>query len=335
MAKKARQPYQYEPLVTPSTWKGDEQRFSIRLTQIIDDLYQKVSSLRKGSSDKVNADTLGGKAPEYYIQPVNLLDNSFYGVKSEIVNQRGQTSYTLAGYGIDRWRMNAETGTVSIHDGYIRFEDNSTAYNHFRQQINRKFLTDTTVTFAINARGYDYGTCCFGMNAALKSNAEWEVLTCTYTIPAGTDLASAPAYNPLITWNMGGWAEVQWAAFYEGAYTAETLPPYVPKGYAAELAECMRYYQILPLKRYIQKTEPNGGCTISERFMLPMRMNSPTISQTYLGWTTLGSGDAAAEKSPGLAVTKTTNCSFVGYFVPAIVSTELIIEDSYAISADL
>ena len=33
-----------------------------------------------------------------------------------------------------------------------------------------------------------------------------------------------------------------WAALYEGSYTADTLPPYVPKGYTAELAECQRYY---------------------------------------------------------------------------------------------
>ena len=39
--------YQYEPLVTPSKWKGDELRFSIRLTQILDDLYQKYSALRE------------------------------------------------------------------------------------------------------------------------------------------------------------------------------------------------------------------------------------------------------------------------------------------------
>ena len=36
---------------------------------------------------------------------------------------------------------------------------------------------------------------------------------------------------------------VEWAALYEGAYTAETLPAYVYKGYAAELAECQRYYR--------------------------------------------------------------------------------------------
>ena len=29
---------------------------------------------------------------------------------------------------------------------------------------------------------------------------------------------------------------------YQGSYDASTLPAYQPKGYAAELAECMRYY---------------------------------------------------------------------------------------------
>ena len=36
---------------------------------------------------------------------------------------------------------------------------------------------------------------------------------------------------------------VRWAALYEGEYTAETLPPYEPKGYAEEMAECLRYYR--------------------------------------------------------------------------------------------
>jgi hypothetical protein len=34
-------------------------------------------------------------------------------------------------------------------------------------------------------------------------------------------------------------------ALYEGEYTIETLPPYIPKGYAAELAECQRYFQLI------------------------------------------------------------------------------------------
>ena len=33
-----------------------------------------------------------------------------------------------------------------------------------------------------------------------------------------------------------------WAALYEGEYTAANLPFYKPKGYAAELRECQRYF---------------------------------------------------------------------------------------------
>ena len=36
---------------------------------------------------------------------------------------------------------------------------------------------------------------------------------------------------------------IKWAALYEGSYTADTLPAYQPKGYSAELAECMRYFE--------------------------------------------------------------------------------------------
>ena len=35
---------------------------------------------------------------------------------------------------------------------------------------------------------------------------------------------------------------IKWAAIYTTEYTADTLPPYMHKGYAAELAECLRYY---------------------------------------------------------------------------------------------
>lgn len=74
--KKAKQPYQYEPLVTPSSWRDDEQRFSIRLTQIIDDLYQKYSALKQKTKnvepstptdEPVDADTLNGKTAEDFL----------------------------------------------------------------------------------------------------------------------------------------------------------------------------------------------------------------------------------------------------------------------------
>ena len=37
--------------------------------------------------------------------------------------------------------------------------------------------------------------------------------------------------------------DLEYAALYEGEYTAETLPEYQSKGYGSELAECRRYFQ--------------------------------------------------------------------------------------------
>ena len=36
---------------------------------------------------------------------------------------------------------------------------------------------------------------------------------------------------------------IAWAALYEGTFTEQAKPEYRPKGYTAELMECMRYYQ--------------------------------------------------------------------------------------------
>ena len=49
---------QYEPLVTPSAWTGDEKRFAVRLTQILDELYEKVGTVRKSDGRKLNADRI-------------------------------------------------------------------------------------------------------------------------------------------------------------------------------------------------------------------------------------------------------------------------------------
>ena len=38
---------------------------------------------------------------------------------------------------------------------------------------------------------------------------------------------------------------LKWAALYAGTYSAATMPEYQPKGYGAELAECMRYFRIV------------------------------------------------------------------------------------------
>ena len=67
---------------------------------------------------------------------------------------------------------------------------------------------------------------------------------------------------------------IAWAALYLGTYTEQTAPAYRPKGYGAELAECMRYYQI----NYLSNAAYNPGSAI-QGISYPVRMRlAPTIT---------------------------------------------------------
>ena len=140
---------------------------------------------------------LGGKAPEYYIQPRNLLDNSDF---TNLVAQAGiGGNHGTVAYAADRWIL--DSGTVS-YDAGVGLTLNGT--------ISQKLESQPA-----------------GQTSAFVGMVSGE--------------ASISYADGAVTITSGG-GVIKWAALYEGSYTAETLPPYVPKGYAAELAECQRYY---------------------------------------------------------------------------------------------
>ena len=243
-----------------------------------------------GEAPKINADTLGGvdasnylkktdtasdtsklggKAPEYYIQPRNLLDNSDF---RNPVNQRGQTDYTNNGYTIDRWEL--YSGAVGVSSlGYI------TTSGQMYQKI--AVPTDKVYTFAIeNDAGIALvtGIPANGIHSATLGN----VLIKLATISGYVEVVIEPSEGH----NVAG---AYWAALYEGTYTAETLPPYVPKGYAAELAECQRYYYRLQngtnfIFRLRNQHETNNYAAFDIcpciTFPVPMRI-VPTVSISY------------------------------------------------------
>ena len=243
-----------------------------------------------GEAPKINADTLGGvdasnylkktdtasdtsklggKAPEYYIQPRNLLDNSDF---RNPVNQRGQTDYTNNGYTIDRWEL--YSGAVGVSSlGYI------TTSGQMYQKI--AIPTDKVYTFAIeNDAGIALvtGIPANGIHSATLGNA----LIKLATISGYVEVVIEPSEGH----NVAG---AYWAALYEGSYTADTLPPYVPKGYTAELAECMRYYYRLQngtnfIFRLRNQHETNNYAAFDIcpciTFPVPMRI-VPTVSISY------------------------------------------------------
>ena len=266
--KKAKQPYQYEPLVTPSSWRDDEQRFSIRLTQIIDDLYQKYSGLRQKTKNMepstptdepvdadtlngktaddflavdgtaVNTDKLGGKSPKYYLPAYNLLDNSYFERMSEIVNQRGFVSGNSVSsweYFIDRWINTSDSARVfTLTDNGMGLEADTTLCQRLEGVKSGTVLT-------LAACSSDGTIVVTSGTVVYNADGSWSRFGTTVTELYDLYIDTYAGYLQTIVYTRRN-VELKWAALYEGEYTAETLPKYVPKGYAAELLECQRYF---------------------------------------------------------------------------------------------
>lgn len=178
-------------------------------------------------------------------QPKNLLDNSDF---RNPVNQRGLTSYTgVIGtmYTIDRWKRTNFDCTVAIVSGEngkgIKFASTSDNLPEFQQLLEPgTIVPGKTYTLACELLDGSIHVC--------KGEAEAGRF-CVY--PINEEKTKSIGFGALVE---GGFdmvilahhsmnvTEIKWMALYEGEYTAETLPEYQTKGYAAELAECRRYY---------------------------------------------------------------------------------------------
>lgn len=145
----------------------------------------------------------------------NFLDNSNF---RKPVNQRGLSSYT-AGVGIDRWIVSSGT-TMQTQTGSIRLENQNGEIS-----ISTR-LEPGTVDFA----NQQYTFVCADTSGNLRFNGSLNAY------------ADTRGYDEVVVTFPTGTVDLAWAALYEGAYTEDNLPPYTPKGYAAELAECRRYY---------------------------------------------------------------------------------------------
>ena len=179
----------------------------------------------------------------------NLLDNSDF---VHPVAQAGVNgAHGATGYAVDRWNRTSGATVSQAADGLKIVSDKTSWTAGIQQRIEAKRFADV-MTFAVRGvfpvacRLFVYigsGTTNFG-TAYFQGDAAERTLVLKLTKPDG--LTGDEVVNVYIspdTESTGTAAVVRWAALYEGEYTAETLPPYVPKGYAAELAECLRYYR--------------------------------------------------------------------------------------------
>ena len=179
----------------------------------------------------------------------NLLDNSDFAHPIAQAGVNG--AHGATGYAVDRWMRTSGAMVSQAADGLKIVSDKTSWTAGIQQRIEAKRFADV-MTFAVRGvfpvacRLFVYigsGTTNFG-TAYFQGDAAERTLVLKLTKPDG--LTGDEVVNVYIspdTGSTGTAAVVRWAALYEGEYTAETLPPYVPKGYAAELAECLRYYR--------------------------------------------------------------------------------------------
>lgn len=204
----------------------------------------------------------------------NLLDNTNF---FNPINQRNQTSYSNTDaapkYSIDRWQVLGGTFDVQTRT----YTSNSTLGiygNQFRQYIPLENVSigDTiTVSSVINDTRHVFTTTIpqYGDSVA---GAPFLLETTWGGFKMITRKAEHAALLTMVV-NVSQSITVDWIKMEFGNFAT----PYVPKGYGAELAECLRYFQRVYADWRIYPTLKDMPYRFSQSTLQVMRIK-PTIS---------------------------------------------------------
>lgn len=275
-------------------------------------------TIPRGDTGSLGNLTINGKAPDGAgkvtltaadvgaldkdVHMYNLLDNSDF---VHPVAQAGVNgAHGATGYAVDRWMRTSGATVSQAADGLKIVSDKTSWTAGIQQRIEAKRFADV-MTFAVRGvfpvacRLFVYigsGTTNFG-TAYFQGDAAERTLVLKLTKPDG--LTGDEVVNVYIspdTESTGTAAVVRWAALYEGEYTAETLPPYVPKGYAAELAECLRYYRKIKGDTQTFTGYSSGGWSYAFIPLQAMRI-APTVTGGGKFYYTLGSAQGTTTET--------------------------------------
>lgn len=203
----------------------------------------------------------------------NLLDNSNF---VNPVNQRGFTGGAPNGdnvYFIDRWKTiqsaasNIEIGlsdsglTIHVLSGLAGIK-----------QIIPTPKTDVTFVAKVNGKiAVVYSSYGIGGYTVTEDDirliVEW--IDDTMQVSIRNNTSGEKTYV------------IEWAALYEGEYNVDILPGYQPKGYAVEMLECKRYFQLFPLNHTFffgtSGAADGTGARMFAPLSIPMYVESPTV----------------------------------------------------------
>ena len=261
-------------------------------------------TIPRGDTGSLGGLTINGKAPDgagkvtltaadlgamdKNVHMYNLLDNSDFAHPIAQAGVNG--AHGATGYAVDRWMRTSGATVSQAADGLKIVSDKTSWTAGIQQRIEAKRFADV-MTFAVRGvfpvacRLFVYigsGTTNFG-TAYFQGDAAERTLVLKLTKPDG--LTGDEVVNVYISPDTESTGT---AAVYEDEYTAETLPPYVPKGYAAELAECLRYYRRIKADNETFAGYASNGVAYAFIPLQTMRI-SPTVTAGGKFYYTLGS----------------------------------------------
>lgn len=241
----------------------------------------------------------GGTCYNVCVAPTNIFDNSNW---SNPINQRGEISgYINWQYFIDRWILGAT--------------DASQVYFDINTQYQSIGVSTETGADIYLIQRFPLGI--------IKKN---QIYTLAYeTLEGNIVIVHVSAFEETASFTQAviqvkSNTYIKWVAMYEGTYTADTLPAYQYKGYAAELAECQRYYIKIA-------TQPiNGWCynwgRVSAFVPTPVQMRTayPTVTSSnsnfYVGSTSYNAAlDGGTSVNNGVVIYYTHTAAINGQCV--------------------
>lgn len=238
---------------------------------------------------------------------VNLLDNAYFigggGAGKLPINQRGQTSYSGEGYGIDRWYFSNARSSMALNGGSIQITRTVAGSSIQLRQLFERPVSGSQFTFSalctgrltqgaasialLDESGDTISGAYVGVNADLLPDgdlADAYLLTATYSGPSavsGLTIAmssntAADDYIKLFAVKLELGSRQTLARQVNGAWVLNDPPP----DYGEELAKCQRYLQIMRGGENAFVLGPGFMNTATEaRFTVPLSVPMAAINQ--------------------------------------------------------
>lgn len=217
-----------------------------------------------------------------------LNDNPFF-----LVNQRGQSSYTVNGYTVDRWKMGTNTATLDILSDGVKVTLNQGSLNDIRllhqiiedpQRLIGKTIIAAFYVTAVTGTGF---RCGFRANSGTISYQYANITqpglyTALFTVPSGctelllTTLALAGTPSGQSITISAATAEIgntQTLAYQDDSGAWQLLERPDP----LELVKCKRYLYVIPTY-YALPARVDGSSRIQAVLQTPAKMRiKPTV----------------------------------------------------------